>query len=593
MAFDYFSITDTSLTEERKKEIVKSQSEILYELYFSKGSLASIDNQFGSEGLKVTRYISLNTVIYLNLVYVIPGFIFLLVSSTLISQSNVPVFIYIGLVFFSFPLWWFLPIWLIPKKEKNNVQDWIEKNLGGKRTGRFKIWKRLVTISPFSIKTIWMWVIIFGLFAAYAEVDFNQAITYAVLNKFEISFLRTMIVAVVSFIATNIITDLIALKDEYIKGKEKVSQLTKDISVSADNLKNDINASNTLIKDITSQIKNQKFFAPLQKEYDSFQRVKSEKYNPSSERLNKSFEQYSELLSKQIGILGSRLTGNPVIDLWILTGLKSAAELRVTQLQNENSMTTLFEVFGNIIADCLENFDASDDKNQTEVYTVFALPPDRYLNYNGNDPLSKNWKEYLDKNIEAAKQGVAIHRHFLSFKNSSQQIEALAGEEGKELGHEEVRQKWNEKYWVNNDGTPFYNETISRYQKSNETTGRTDLISKPLFEILSSTYHCPNCCKLIEVDLTKNWKDILYSEKYKKPVDYFALKTKDKGDKKGEWIFCFKTYYDKGFNAAIVEFWHDFHAEDEKWQGIKNELDRLFIADKTNGITIEDISNIS
>jgi hypothetical protein len=445
-----------------------------------------------------------------------------------------------------------------------------------------------------------MWVIIFGIYAAYREAGLQVILHLdstgkfpkmdtVKLNIFALSFLRTMIVAIVSYIATNIISDLIDLKEEYIKGKKKINELTSDISKSANNLKGDISSSNDLIKEITSELKNQKFFAPLQIEYENFQQIKGTKYNLPSDRLNKSFEQYSELLSKQIGILGSRLTGNHVIDLWILTGLKSAAELRVTQLQNENSMTTLFEVFGNIIADCLENFDVSDDKNQTEIYTVFSLPPDRYLNYNGNEPLSKNWKEYLAKNIEAAKKGVAIHRHFLSFMNSKEEITAKAGEEGFDLNHLQVIPKWKKNYWVNPDGTPFFNETLKRYQTEDEAVEASNLIKKPLAEILSSTYHCPNCCKLIEVDITKNWKDIFYSEKYQKPIDYFALKSKQTG----EWIFCFKTYYDKGFNAAIVEFWHDLHTESGRWQGIKKNLNRLFTEDKENGIKIEDISNIS
>jgi len=590
MPLDFFANKPSNKTPES----IAKQAEILFDLYSSKSSLASIESKFESEGKSVSRYISQHTVFYLTWIYIFPGLL------SLLLPLETSITIYIFFIFLTIPAWWFLPSLIAPSLDDSNFTNWIKENLAKeKRTKRFKIWKYCVTVSPFSIRTIWMWVIIFGVYAAYREAGFYiifqdangklPNVDTTRINTFALSFLRTMIVAIVSYIATNIISDLIDLKEEYIKGKKKINELTTEISASANNLKQDISSSNDLIKEVTSELKNQKFFAPLQTEYDNFQQVKASKYNSPSDRLNKSFEQYSELLSKQIGILGSRLTGNPVIDLWILTGLKSAAELRVTQIEEQNSITTLFEVFGNIIAACLENFDDSDDKNLTEIYTVFALPPNRYLNYNGSEPLSKNWKHYLEKNIEAASKGVQIHRHFLSFTNARNEIIGLAGEEGADLGDLEAQQKWKEKYWTKSDGYPYFNESLQRFQKADESVDDKTLIAKPLHEILAATYHCESCCKLIKVDLTKNWKDILYSEKYTKPIDYFALKSTSTND----WIFCFKTYYDKGFNAAIVEFWHDLHPQHDDWLNIKTELNRLFTNDKAKGIEIKNITSIN
>ncbi len=581
MSFNFFKINPNYTPEE-----LALRSSILSDLYLFRGSLAGVENDYGKDGKYATRYITYQTTLTLVTTFCIGGLITLFFSNS--------TGLYIAICFFLIVIWGFAPRWLRNKKNSDEalLKEWIETNLREKKGGkaRFKIWRFFVCISPFSLRTIWIWSLIFGLYislkSAQIGLCFGCGFNFEKFNEFSIDFLKTLIVVILSYIATNIISELLNLREEYVKSSDSVKQVTLDISDATKELREDLTNSDALIKDVIANIKNQKFFAPLQAEYDAFQQLKAQKYNSPSDRLNKSFEKYSELLSKQIGILSTRLTGNSIIDLWILTGLKSAAELRVTQIEEQNSITTLFEVFGGIIAACLENFEESEDKNQTEIYTVFALPPNRYLNYNGNEPLSKYWKQYLEKNVEAAKEGVQIHRHFLSFTNAADDIKALAGEEGADLGDLEVRKKWKEKYWTKADGNPYFNESLQRFQREDEIVEDKTLIAKPLNEILASTYHCPNCCKLIKVDLTKTWKDTLYSEKYKKPVDYFALKSKN------EWIFCFKTYYDKGFNAAIVEFWHDLHPLHDEWLNIKANLNRLFTNDKANGIEIDNITSI-
>lgn len=581
-------------TSNRDPESIEKQAVILFELYSSNGSLASIESKF-EDGKVVSRIISRRTVFYLTWVYIIPGII------TLFFPLNYSFVIYIFYLFLTIPIWILLPGRIVPSLDDQEIINWIKKNLlKEKRNKRFKVWKYLVTISPFSLRTIWMWVIIFGMYTAYREAglyinpipDYTgnfSILDYSKINTFALSFLKTMIVAIISYIATNIISDLIDLKEEYVKGKKKINELVNEIGASANVLKKDISESNEIIKNSTSELKIQKFFAPLQREYDNFQQVNGFKYKIPNNNLIKSFEKYSEFLANQIGIVSKRLTGNPVIDLWLLTGLKSAAELRVSQIEDQNSIITLFEVFGNIIADCLDNFDSNNEDNSTDIYTVFSLPPDRFLNYNGYDPLSNYWERYLETNKKAASRKIKVHRHYLSFTNCRDTTIRFAGAEGMDLMDAETLAKWKKEYWINPDGTPYFSIDKARYQKSDEIPDNPSLTLKPLYQIVESTYHCPNCCKLLKVDLEKNWEDIFYSKIHKKPIDYFALKSSSRG----EWIFCFKTYYDKGLNAAIVELWHENDGKLAEWENIKKELDRLFTHNPSKGIEIVNILNIN
>ena len=258
MPLDFFSNKPSNKTPES----IAKQAEILFDLYSSKSSLASIESKFESEGKSVSRYISQHTVFYLTWIYIFPGILSLLLP---LDKS---LSIYIVFIFITIPAWWFLPSMIAPSLDDNNFTYWIKENLSrDKRTKRFKIWKYCVTVSPFSIRTIWMWVIIFGIYAAYREAGLYISpfpdstgklpdIDTTRINTFALSFLRTMIVAIVSYIATNIISDLIDLKEEYIKGKKKINELTTEISASANNLKKDISSSNDLIKEVTSELKN-------------------------------------------------------------------------------------------------------------------------------------------------------------------------------------------------------------------------------------------------------------------------------------------------------------------------------------------------
>lgn len=584
MAFNFFKINSNYSEKD-----LDHRSKILSDLYFFRGSLATVENDHGKNGRYASRYVAYQTTLAIVPTFCIGGLITLFFSNS--------TGLYIGLCFLLLLIWWLLPNWLIAKE--NNDEDslpvWISQMLTGVDIGikdkfRFIIWRFFICISPFSLRTVWIWSLIFGLYISLKNIHltlcFGCGFSFAEFDQFSIDFLKTLIIVILSYIATNIISELLNLREEYVKSSDSVKQVTIDISQSIKNLKDDLIISNDLVNEVSVNIKNQKFFEPLQKEYEKFQQTKAFKYIIPNDNLNKSFEKYSELLSDQIGILSERLTGDSVIDLWLLTGLKSAAELRVSQIEEKNSITTLFEIFGNLIADCLDNFDVTSSENNTEIYTVFALPPDRFLNYNESDSLSNYWINYLNTNIKTVNRCIKVHRHFLSFINKRATIEKFAGIEGVDLMHQEVIEKWNENYLINSDGTPYFNTNLKRFQKAVESNGDQSLKSKSLIEIIASIYHCQNCCKLLRVDLKKNWEDVLYSKKYKKPIDYFALKSITNN----KWIFCFKTYYDKTFNAAIVELWHENKTNHDDWENIKKELDRLFTHNPINGIEIEDIN---
>lgn len=584
---------ETKETEKIKGTKYEVAAKIFFDLYSHRSSVALIESKFDIAGQIFSRHVSRRTIFHLTWIYVLIGF-----GSLFLSLKDQCIYIIFFLIIFPVLIWGFLPrilLYYIAKqyKKKTEVLDekaliiWIKNHLEGGDEAKnpiiWGIWWRLVTISPFSIKTLWMWVIIFGIFSGYFEEPINPSngklvrlVDNIVLTKFAVGFLRTIILSIVSYIATNIIADLIDLKDEYIKGKNKIQEKTEAISYIAGQLQEKISSSKEQMDEIIGEIKTKRFFEPLQVGYEDFLKENFKRYNSQDNVIVKSFEQYSVLLSSQIRLLATNLTGDPVIDLWTLTGLKSAEKLRIKQIKDTNSITTLFEVFGNIIADCLSNI----DNDKMEIYTVFALSPDRFLNYNGNDQLSDYWEEYLKKNIEAVNNRLQIHRHFLSFNNSLEEIKEIDGEEGMDLRFDTVNRRLQEPYLVNNAGET----SLQKYRKwDGLSIIDKGMELKTLENILASKYHCEQCCKLIKVDLSKGLtKNIIYSEKYKKPIDYFALKSKHNN----QWVFCFKAYYDNGLKVAIVEFWHDNVKNKTEWEEIKMHLNALFLSEINGDIEI-------
>lgn len=592
MSIDYFS------TESLKNNTCASK--VLRNLYLIKSSAALNVAEFGDEGKVASVSVSRRTISFLTVFIVFPGFLTL---SSRLGLSFPLYFIYnVGL----FAFWWYIPIWILffkKKKSDKEITEWIEDNIKKeKRDVCFKFWVYLVTIAPFSIKTIWMWVVIFGLYSGYydqaldlspitsgkiTKISINEIEKawpniYLDINKFTLNFLRTITLAIVSYIATNIISDLDDLKDKYIDGTKAADKMASDLNDS-------LNTSNNYMNNLLTDIKSLVFFTPIQKQYVGFKNILRIKYPNNSNSLNNSLDQYSELVASQIELIAKNLTGNSVIDLWTLAGLKSAEELRVKQISTQKTILTSFDLFANMIADCLDSIPL-DEENKPEIYTVFALPPDRFLNYNeGGQEISKEWLAYLQKNIDAVRKNIKIHRHFLSFDNTINEITKHDGTAGLDLIYTGVEEKLNEKYYIKDDGMPYFDEHKNRYLKKDDEI-EIKLEWQSLRAILVNKYHCNGCCKIIKAKLNSSEsEDVIFSTQYKKPIDYFALKSKNDG----EWLFCFKAYYDKKLEVARVKFLHKYveDTEDKKdWDKIKTALSKLFEPQNSSGIKITTIS---
>lgn len=592
-----------------------------FDLYSRKSTAALIENKHDVDGHIFSRHVARRTVLYLTMVYVLLGFFALIVPMNglklyLLAALVIPLIIWGGVPFIitKYMKWRFcekskegwsndvLRLWinrhLMQSETIENKDEYIDGNTERNKISEYKplwfVWWRLVTISPFSIKTLWIWVVIIGIYSAFLRQDISviaAAVSAGVpppdnllasikTDEFFLDFLRTMMLSIVAYIATNVITDLLELKEEYVRGKNSIREENEKVLNVVRYVEIAVSSTKSKMDDVVHNIKNQGFFKPIQAAYENFEKEMARKYPSRNEKIDKSFSKYSDQVSGQINLLAQNLTGNSTIDLWILYGLNSAEEIRINQIRKNNSITTSFEIFGNIVAACIEGVGKEELKN-TEIYTVFALPPNRFLDYNNGDKLSEYWIKYLKRIREAARDNIKIYRHFLSFKENKEAIKNLYSTEALDLSYDKVKERLGDFYLVDQVGCVVYDEQNKRYEKVESEDSRP---KKTLQDILVNEYHCKDGCKIIKVDLEKKCKDVLFGVEYKKPIDYFAIKSDT-----NEWLFCFKAFYDKDLKLAIVEFWHDKVDEEkqDKWIVVKKHLTQLFEADGDLGIDIE------
>lgn len=88
----------------------------------------------------------------------------------------------------------------------------------------FKAWKRLVFISPFTFRHLWWWVLISGIVTV--ELGYSSEETPTALG---ISLMRAVIMSVIAFIATNIIRELLHLRQGYLQAIERVELLSSSV----------------------------------------------------------------------------------------------------------------------------------------------------------------------------------------------------------------------------------------------------------------------------------------------------------------------------------------------------------------------------
>lgn len=470
---------------------------------------------------------------------------------------------------------------------------------------RFFVIDKVITTVPFSLRNIWLWSLIIGACTLFVKKEYQVllggSIDYKLFQDFTSDFFRVLLIAVVSYIATNVISELLQLREQYVQGRDEMKSLNEIIK----NSKKDFSqvATNAEYLVGTSSIR-----SALKKLRDKVSENINEKHP-----LDTVFKSFTETVSEQFSVITNQVKENDLINLWIISSLNQYFKVSSEELNQNSSIITKFQFFGKILKETFQPILQNESylkkfKEDYEIYTVLVLPPKRFLNYDENGTKrNEDWNQFILSCILSKNKELKINRHFLAIDPNGCSDDFLKKEMGEEcidLKKDSFIEQLKEEYYYSTNSAHNDEEVIfgtkESFPKYNSEDIKLGYTKKALSDVLDNL-HFKNSCKVIELKIPTGsstdsnklniFDDILWDSKTDKTLDYFAIReTKSK-----EWLFCFKTVMDKSFDFAHIEI-HNKKEDTEKWNRICKNLDKVFLTDKDpvdQGILKDDNLGIS
>lgn len=448
---------------------------------------------------------------------------------------------------------------------------------------------------PFSLRNIWLWSFIIAVFTILINKKYSINLTGVIDNEkfseFIADFFRALLIGVVSYIATNIISELLQLREQYVQGRDDMKSLNKIIESSNTSIK----AINEDARQITENLVFLGETENVRKALISLRKNLSSNLNPHP--VDKTFTEFTTTIEKQFKVFDSKVTHNDIIDLWMINSLNQYFKILSEEFQKTSSITTRYNFFGKILnatfRPILQNAEFLKRFNQDyEIFTVFVLPPKRFLNYIDGVESDPDWDDFIDVTIEAAKKGLQINRHFLSLdfnQVNENLIKEEFGDESIDLKKSEFVRQLTEKYWFSNDmdidNRLLIKKDNNSYLKVKSGDIQEGYINKSLNEILEEI-HSENACKVIELKIPHfesenkspldDLNDVLWDSKTEKSIDYFAIRNRNYR----EWLFCYRTVYDKTFDFAEIEILHNKQQDLGNWNNLCANLNKVFLTEE-------------
>jgi hypothetical protein len=434
-------------------------------------------------------------------------------------------------------------------------------------------------------------MLIFGL--ATVQVEYEQLMSTTpqklpslLLSDLAISLLKVCMLSVVAFIATNVLREVLFLRERYYDNITKAQTLTEQLDGMVPQLEELKSSVGPLVTQLYSVLANCVSTLNLGIRLTTFTRglasLDSQAAKQSQLFLT-SVEQQIENFVDQIekGRKGSQ-------NLWLLATLNRYINTQREILNTKDRrVITRFSDLAHLARDIVEvTFPDEQDIEGVEFYALLVIPPHRFLNYGQSSDLEtdlagdKQWEYYLEGNINATARKIRQHRYFLS-------VRGIQGNSAELSDVESERIKSILRKWVKTDanGRPV-KEThgdFERYKIEDHSEGTADW--SRLGKVISEIYHSPGCCKIREFELSKFNQHFLHPQR-KRPLDYFALRHKD------SWVFCLETVYDKLLDVADIGIYYEDPQDTDyfnQWEAVKNKLDVIFFPDNSSRKAVFDL----
>jgi len=450
----------------------------------------------------------------------------------------------------------------------------------------FITWQRFLFFSPFSYRFIWWWTLIVGI--ASAEMEYfvqlrSSPDQHIALHPSDlgISFMRAIIVSVIAYIATNIIRELLYLREYYIEGKDEARGLSRLLKKFSPIINETYGVLTAAVGVLGTGVKLKDFAGPQRSHQNAPFREQSDKFLKNiSDQIDNFVKQLDEALDQHV-------------KLWLIVTLNTYIETqrRILNTDQKHLLTRfsdLARITRELVAATYPSFKINDIDEGIEFFALLVIPPEKFLNFTDKKYMGDcDWESYLSGNIKAASGGVRQNRYFLSIRAPA--FDLSKSEEAYELCHDFIKEQLKrfvqlkeQQFEINSDDSrPIKapcKETVSisgveRERYVIEKEKRTDGEWQSLGTVIGTIYHVPGSCYIREFSKDEYEQHLIDDKGSKKPLDYFAIK------KNEVWKLCLQTRYDKSFDIADIEIYHDEMKDpvlQNKWADLKNKLDLLF-----------------
>lgn len=458
-------------------------------------------------------------------------------------------------------------------KEQEFKEYFIDKTSYGNTSKWHRQYLRTMILIPFSVRNIWWLILILGILGVQFETleksgGFEENSLYMfsgvdnkLLNEYLLEFFRIFIISIVAYIATNIIRELTLLRDKYVKGAEQAKDLNVQLKEFKPEFEKTIKSTKDSLKasEVASEIINfiDKFSSSTNKVKDKA-RVFLKETAVLTKSMNNSVKANDDKYI-QMGLLSARTT------------LIANQSKRINNHHN-GSVLTPWTNLGSISKNLMDDIYSLKIRasRRIEIYALQLKTPEQFIDkYVNEDEEQEEWQDFVNENIKnVISNKIIIKRYFARIEEGIFSIDDIKPKELEKLKT------------TGNNLSKLYQYFRDEDVKFKTKEDGNENNNKELRQILSEVVHKNNSCFIRTFNSQADIK-LIYNKKDAKFIDYLAVYETDENNGNGEWLFCVKSLYDQGFDAAKVTLL----AKNDgcpTWNALKENLSKIFFETDIN-----------
>ena len=539
-----------------------------------------IEFEHGKEGRKVV-HLFIKMTVYYFLAYFIIAVIWLLLSNCF-QLPYILIFSILTGLFILIP-----PILKMFSAKNSKV---IEMFFSHVNTGKLSL-REFLYVRLISFKTLWLWVLMIGFWRSLYKADF-KIFDADHLSTFAISFSESLILVILSYIASNILSEILSVREDYTKHQKFFDSITQQLPSLTDTV-NAINDARTPIVNAINYTVWNNDIESLKTHIDTNDVYRNK--TPFKESLNS----YISTIQRYYKVLEEKFTTHEYIDSWLVYALKAISENEINSFKKTDTTITDFSIFGKLISDCLKETKKFAEPNKIEIYTTIVLTPLEFVDYSktfDNSDISDNekkqkmgeWKQFLETNRKyVSDDTVTIKRHFIIIPDDGkvQNSPELA-----KLNKDNIVQGLNKTYQIDGNKELIFDEN------NNPIENESGMSVK---DLVSSVYHKDKNVFMMTIDQNlflqeEELKKMLFhkSNNGLKPADLFCIAIKNSNGSI-DWKLCLNAICERDFNMARITILHESTSSTE-WEKYKANLSKIFINDnRDKGIIITEFNKFN